>query len=311
MKLNDIFNMKYYLNLKNFPNELSYYDKEGIPMICFYATGEIVYNPTVVALFALSNLQLYFSGERTALNKFNQAVNWLIRNGVHTKIGLIFPLNFDHPVYGLKKGWISAMTQGVVISSFIRSFLLSSDHFFLTAAQEALGPLMVGIEHGGVSYHDENGDLWLEEVPSNPPSHILNGFIFALMGLFDLLSVTGDSLVEDILKKGVLTLKKNIRRYDSGYWSLYQLTPALLAPLDYHKLHIDQLLFLYKLTGEDIFRDCAVRFYVYMGRQRNYLISRILGNILYLNALFKMKSLNAVPYMLRRICQYFSDKIRL
>ncbi|MGB9622951.1 MAG: hypothetical protein ACPL07_03805, partial [Candidatus Bathyarchaeia archaeon] len=79
------------------PSKLKLFDRNGIPLIRFYATGEIVYNPTTIALFALSNLQRYLSGEREALNKFNLAVNWLIENGVHTKAGLIFPLNFDLP----------------------------------------------------------------------------------------------------------------------------------------------------------------------------------------------------------------------
>jgi len=61
----------YYEDLKSFSAKLRLFDKEGIPLIRFYATGEVVYNPTTVALFALSNLQLYLpgAGKRDAWKK--------------------------------------------------------------------------------------------------------------------------------------------------------------------------------------------------------------------------------------------------
>ncbi|MGB9622952.1 MAG: D-glucuronyl C5-epimerase family protein [Candidatus Bathyarchaeia archaeon] len=201
------------------------------------------------------------------------------------------------------------MTQGVAISCFIRAFVLNGSSLFLNAAREASRPLTVEVEHGGVSCYDENGDLWIEEVPSKPPSHILNGFIYALMGLFDLFSITGDSHIEDILKKGISTLGRNIHKYDSGFWSLYQLTPALFAPLSYHDLHIRQLIFLYRITKWQIFRDYAIKFNTYMKSQKNYLLSKTVGNILYLNALFKMQRLHAFPYVLWRITDITTNKI--
>ena len=308
MKLNtNFFNIMYYEDLKHFSAKLRLFDKEGIPLIHFYATGEMVYNPTTVALFALSNLQLYLSGagQRAAWEK---AVSWLINNDIHTETGFLLPLNFDHPFYHLKKGWLSAMTQGVAISCSVRAFILTGNKVFLKIAHETSRPLMTEIKHGGVAYVDEDG-IWLEEAPSNPPSHILNGFIYAVTGLFDLFCVSEDSKIFNILEEAVLTLKKNIKKYDSGYWSFYQLNPALLAPMSYHMLHVQQLSFLYEITEENIFREYAARFNTYMESQKNYLMSRIRGNMLYLNALFKMKGLRAFPYITRRITDITANKI--
>jgi len=308
MKLNtNFFNIMYYEDLRHFSAKLRLFDKEGIPLIHFYATGEMVYNPTTVALFALSNLQLYLSGagQRAAWEK---AVSWLINNGIHTGTGFLLPLNFDHPFYHLKKEWLSAMTQGVAVSCFVRAFILTGNELFLKIADEASRPLVTEVKHGGVAYVDEDG-IWLEEAPSNPPSHILNGFIYALMGLFDLFCVSKDTLVEKILMEVIFTLRKNIEKYDSGYWSLYQLNPALLAPLSYHMLHVQQLYFLYKVTGENIFREYAVRFNTYMGSQKNYLMSRIRGNMLYLNALFKMQGVRVLPYVIKRITDIATNKV--
>jgi hypothetical protein len=259
----------YYQDLRDYPANLRLFDKEGIPLTRFYVTGDVVYNPTTVAIFALGNLQLYLSdSSQRAATAWEKALSWLINNGIHAKTGFLLPLNFDHPVYHLKKGWLSAMTQGAAVSCFVRAFVLTGNELFLKIAHEASKPLMIEIKHGGVAYVDKNG-IWLEETPSPfSPSHVLNGFIYAIEGLFDLFCISEDSKIFNILEETILTLKKNIKKYDSGYWSFYQLNPALLAPLRYHMLHVQQLSFLYKVTEEDIFREYAVRFNTYMRSQK-------------------------------------------
>jgi len=237
-----------------------------------------------------------------------KAVSWLINKGIRAETGFLLPLNFDHPLYHLKKGWLSAMTQGLAVSCFVRAFVLTGNELFLKIAHEASKPLMIETKHGGVAYVDEDG-IWLEEVLSNPPSHILNGFIYAITGLFDLFCISEDTLVEKILKEGIFTLRKNTGKYDSGNWSIYQLNPALLAPLNYHMLHVQQLSFLYKVTGENIFKEYAVRFNTYMKSQKNYLMSRIHGNMLYLNALFKMQGIYAFPYVIKRTTDIAANKV--
>jgi hypothetical protein len=200
------------------------------------------------------------------------------------------------------------LTQGVAVSCFVRASILTGNELFLKIAREASRPLVTEIKHGGVVYVDEDG-IWFEEAPSNPPSHILNGFIYAITGLFDLFCVSEDSKIFNILEEAVLTLKKNIKKYDSGYWSFYQLNPALLAPMSYHMLHVQQLSFLYEITEENIFREYAVRFNTYMRSKRNYLMSRICGNMLYLNALFKTQGVRVLPYVIKRIIDIATNKV--
>jgi hypothetical protein len=96
----------YYQDLRDYPANLRLFDKEGIPLTRFYVTGDVVYNPTTVAIFALGNLQLYLSdSSQRAATAWEKALSWLINNGIHAKTGFLLPLNFDHPVYHLKKGW--------------------------------------------------------------------------------------------------------------------------------------------------------------------------------------------------------------
>jgi hypothetical protein len=307
MRINiNCFNLLYYEDLRNFPSQLKLFDEDGIPLIRIY--GKVVYNPTTVALFTLSSLQHYLLGSRADVHiiAWKKGLNWLLSNGITTDKGYLLPLNFDHPPYKLKKGWISAMTQGLAVSGFVRAYLLTKDELFLKFAYEASKPLMIDVKLGGVAYRDQSG-IWLEEAP--PSSHILNGFIYAILGLFVLFSITKDSRVQHFLETVILTLKKNIKKYDNGYWSLYQLSPPLIAPLDYHLLHVHQLFVLYKITDIDVFKEYAIRFYLYKENKHNLLKSRIHGNILSLKRWIKTLRLHAFHYMTLQTREIIYNKI--
>lgn len=310
MKINEnLFKLEYYEDFRVFLRKISIFDKSGIPMIYFYATGEIVYNPTTVAIYALANLQLYLLGDKNALDRFKLACTWLMSNGLKTKLGFILPLNFDHPIYGLKRGWISAMTQGLAISCFIRQYILNGNDLLLKLAQEAARPMIEEIKNGGVAYYDENGDIWFEEIPTSPPPHILNGFIYGIVGLYDLYCHLKNDYIEDFIIKSINTLKKNIHRYDLGYWSKYQLNPHLPASLNYHKLHIRQLVFLYKISDEVIFKDYAAKFVSYMKYRSNYLLAQYIEYFQYLRVLVRTMRLHSIDYAFSRIIKHFATSI--
>ena len=305
LKLNEkVFRMEYYENLKNFLNKIRIFDKKGIPLINFYATNKVVYNPTTVILYALANLQLYlFEKNFMALNRFNLMIKWIISNGRYTKNGFILPLNFDHPFYKLKRGWISAMTQGLAVSCLVRQYILTKDIFFLKLAYETSRPLITDIKKGGCLWK-EGEDLWLEEVPAFPPPHILNGFIYGLLGLYDLYVIQKTSILEAYISKLIITLKRNIYKYDTGYWSKYQLNPSILATLSYHKLHIKQLFLLYQLSDIKLFKKYAIKFTLYMSRSSNYLKARLNGNIIYFNALIKQMKMHCIQYLSSRLIYF-------
>ena len=48
----------------------------------------------------------------------------------------------------------------------------------------------IDINEKGTQYKDEHGNIWLEEYPTIPTSHVLNGFIYAIFGIYDLYRVT-------------------------------------------------------------------------------------------------------------------------
>ena len=97
----------------------------------------------------------------------------------------------------------------------------------------------------------------------------------ALFCLRDFYDLTEDPDVLNLWKQGVKTLRKNIERYDTGYWSLYELCRDLPAPKSYHSSHIQQLGRLHELTGYSIFGDVCNRWKGYSARTANSLRSRL------------------------------------
>jgi len=84
----------------------------------------------------------------------------------------------------------------------------------------------------------EGDDLFLEEFPVLPRSSILNGWVFALFGLYDIGLAFNNSCAWSYFYRSLNTLKKTT--YLRGYWSYYVYTSVYWAPF-YHHLHVKQL----------------------------------------------------------------------
>jgi hypothetical protein len=160
--------------------------------------------------------------------------------------------------YGLKTGWSSAMTQGQALSLWVRLKAFGCTFQDL----DYIGPLLLNgmlrtVDEGGGLYRDPRTDeMWLEEYPSIPASHVLNGYIFALFGLLEFnrhgdfrdsaeIGATERSLIE--------TLSTNIDRYDRFGWSCYDLVKRNFAPTLYHLIHIYTLSYLSIMLNDDRF----------------------------------------------------------
>ena len=132
---------------------------------------------------------------------------------------------------------------------------------------------------------DVSGDIWIEEGILEPPTHILNGFMWALWGVYDYWLFTRDANVKKMFDRFVLTMKKNLPRFDVKIWSLYELVPTrikMVASHFYHSLHVVQLKVMYKLTGDELFLRYFRKWDEYQKNRLNRFIS------LWWKALFKV-----------------------
>ncbi|KER26460.1 hypothetical protein T265_06313 [Opisthorchis viverrini] len=216
-------------------------------------------------------------------SRFISAAKWFLRNqgsdgGWHIPVARQFR---ERPT--IEPGWVSAMGQGQGISLLVRVYNYTKDMTYLESAHRALGPFARSVAQGGVlSYF--LGQLafpWFEEYPTRPGSHVLNGMIYSLVGLYDLSQV---SPLPEVRKRstqlwhsGLNSLSTLLPLFDSGSGSFYDLrhvTPAtgdiktsMLIPessfegrfihrgpnrarWSYHALHIRQLRLLASIDND-------------------------------------------------------------
>ncbi|XP_022124382.2 D-glucuronyl C5-epimerase B isoform X2 [Pieris rapae] len=177
----------------------------------------------------------------------------------------------------LRAGWHSAMSQGHGISVLARAFHRSKDVTYLRAAQRALHLLDVPSSAGGVKAMWMDKYVWYEEYPTKPPLFVLNGFIYTLLGLYDLHVIEGDnsiSLAKKMFDDGMLSLKTLLPIFDTGSGSFYDLRHFTLgvspniARWDYHATHVNQLYLLAGLDPDPILINTAKRWEGYMQGKR-------------------------------------------
>ena len=81
--------------------------------------------------------------------------------------------------------------------------------------------------------------MWFEEYIVSPPTHILNGFIWAAWGVYDyFLANRGRRCARRCSPATDTHSAQNLDRYDLGFWSLYEQSgtwlPMMASPF-YHR----------------------------------------------------------------------------
>jgi len=257
------------------------FDRSGVPIRIYRDVGQR-YNPTRIAGFALANWNAFLQGrENSHRDAFLRQADWFVKNARARRDGLVWEYDFD---WGhLRAPWISCMAQGEALSVLTRAFLLTGDHKYADTAEKAIKILCVRVEDGGVLGAYEDGSPCLEEYPHpDRQSHVLNGFIFALLGIYDFITLLCDKSYELFFRECINGLAQNLWRYDTGYWSRYDLAEdgINLSTVRYHDLHIAQLRALHCLTSVDVFCEFAARWAGYQKHLSNRLMA-LLGNIRY------------------------------
>lgn len=143
--------------------------------------------------------------------------------------------------YRIDAPWYSAMAQGLGISLLARA---GEADDAARAARSLLDRTF------GLVTDTSDGPI-LEEYPADPRPHVLNGWMWALLGLYDLAYCDGlddDDLraaAADSWDSGVSSLVAHLPRYETGRgWSTYDLYPhpiANVASPFYHRLHVSML----------------------------------------------------------------------
>ncbi|HET9182421.1 MAG TPA: D-glucuronyl C5-epimerase family protein [Candidatus Angelobacter sp.] len=244
-------------------------DSRGIPLLDYRGALGRQYNPIAIAQFGLGNYNYYVrSKDAGRKQKFLMVADWLRDRLVANPNSIpVWMHNFDWEYRDtLKSPWYSGLAQGQGISVLVRAYAETGQREYLDAATRASQAFHVDVKAGGVACRDENNNLWIEEYVVSPPTHILNGFLWASWGIYDYLLATGDSRMQELFKTIVETLRNRLACFDTGFWSLYEQSGTklrMIASPFYHALHIVQLEVMHKITGEPFFAEFAERWRCY------------------------------------------------
>ena len=254
---------QYYMTFAGKANYQGLFDKQGIPLLDYHGKVGKQYNPIAIAQYALANYNLAIStGNKIYRHKFLSNADWLRDNLVETPQGTyLWPHNFDFEYFRpLNAPWFSGLAQGQGLSVLVRASAESTDPKYHQAMEQVFQSLTLLVERGGVLFQDDRGYVWIEEYLVDPPTHILNGFIWALWGVYDYYLFTKKAEAKELFEDCTATILEYLHRYNLGFWSLYELTPQPLKSIAspyYHRLHIAQLSIMHRLTGQPRFAQYA------------------------------------------------------
>jgi hypothetical protein len=207
-------------------------------------------------------------GEASDRTAWLAAARWLVENLQPNVHGVpVWFHHFDWPYREtLEAPWYSGLAQGNGVSMLVRAATETGDAAFAVAAHRGFRSLELPLSQGGVLVTDAQGDVWIEEYIVEPPSHILNGFIWALWGVYDYARWSRRPSASALWEACIQTLEARLDDFDTGWWSLYEAPTTrcrMLASLYYHRLHAVQMRVLGDLTGNDVFVARATRFEAY------------------------------------------------
>ena len=219
----------------NYGSEPSFWPSGKLPR-GHYSFGDY-YTPVTVAQYGLKAHADYAATRKARFRRDTLlAARWLVRHQSRDG-GWHYP--FDWTVHGFERlpaGWVSAMGQGQAMSLLWRAWQLKRQPAFRRAARRAVRPFKRPVSQGGVRA-DFEGVAWYEEYPTTRPSLVLNGYMFGLLGLYDVAPWSRSAA--RLFRVGARSLRLRIARFDRPGGSWYM--PGIAASRYYHSVHVVEL----------------------------------------------------------------------
>lgn len=240
------WNGKHLLSLKVAPGS----DSNGI--VYKVVNGRRVYSPGNLASDGIRYLDGYVrTGDPAYLDRAVVRAKKLSSLSRLSGGARYFPYMYDYATEKLKAPWYSAYSQGFALSLFVRLYRVTGVQVWADRAREtAMSLRRLGrVTKPWVAYV-VNRRLWLEEYPSATPTHVLNGFNFALFGLYDYERLTRDPATRDLLRGALRTIRSFGTTFRVvGGISYYDLVHRT-RHAKYHLIHTWQLRSLAAISGD-------------------------------------------------------------
>ena len=224
------------------------------------ASGEKVYFPVAVFQYGFGAYDLYLqNGDERCLKKFLECAKWAIDNQEPSGAWNNFFFSYPQAPYG-------AMAQGEGASIMLRVYKRTGEERYLHAAKRALDFMLKPLDQCGTCVYEQRMPVLMEY--THLPA-VMNGWIYAWLGLYDYVVVTGDNgYYKEMMDKSLEALEQRMPLFTTNYWSKYDLAKRIASPF-YHHMHIALMQAMYQLTGHQIFNEYGQRWQHYEQRRLN------------------------------------------
>jgi heparosan-N-sulfate-glucuronate 5-epimerase len=208
------------------------------------------YLPSRIAAFGLANWNRYcLTGNAAGRDAFLKIANWFATAHHDGRY------EHDIPIPQLASPWISCIAQGEAASVLTRAYRLVGDDAYLETARLVLRPMLETEAVGGVASTLPDGSPFVEEYPGSSIRHVLNGCLYAAIGMSDVCRAGDqrDDHVRTFLRALIAGIGANILAWDSEGWSTYDLSTGSarnLNTMTYHRLQIVMLRYLGEVCDE-------------------------------------------------------------
>lgn len=237
------------------------FDDDGVALVDYAGQGS-VRNSITIAQYALANMTAARRGDhdRSAIARvqLDSLVADQSRDGEWT--GCWVMAHADPKYHWLTPPWTSAMASGNAISALLRGWETFGETVYREAASNAYDALHRPRPVGRRLYDDAAGWLWYEEYPANPPLRVLNGHIYAALGVLDFARVEGEEAARQRWLKAASTVRDHLEGFDLGYWSAYDLRDRAPVSVHYQRnIHVPLLRIMSSLLDDPYFATFADR----------------------------------------------------
>ena len=164
---------------------------------------------------------------------------------------------------GGRPPWVSGLAQGTGIQSIARVAQRTGRvEEVLPIAKQALGVFKTRTPEGVRVPAPDGAEYALYSFAPN--LHVINGFVQAIVGLYDLGRISGDPEAQALYEEGERVARRELPTFDTGAWSLYSRGDVQReSDLSYHQLLRSFLRSMCTRTDDPAYCDTELRFAQY------------------------------------------------
>jgi hypothetical protein len=170
---------------------------------------------------------------------------------------------YDFAFGGGLPPWVSGIAQGTGVQSMSRvAKRLGREEEVLPILKQALGVFKTNTPEGVRVPTDDGAEYALYSFA--PDLHVINGFLQALVGLYDLGKIAGDPDAQALYTEGERVARRELPTYDTGAWSLYSRgSIEHESDLSYHQLLTSFVHSMCTRTDDPVYCDTELKFAQY------------------------------------------------